>query len=273
MPYIILSACALTALLITRAALGWVAWYPITPEVAYAQTIGKRQINADVFDWAARGGNTMLVLADGIGTGARGRAAALAAADSVVRTFEIQDASVNPTYFFRQAFHNANESVLRCVPDGTAGANVLCVLIADGLLYYALAGNCRASVFRKSELIPLSEGQTLDTLARNAFKKRIISREEARSVHGERRIYNYVGKYGFKEPEISELPVRLKPGDCVALMTDGVYEFCPEPELESILRTRRGCRYKAEAAISLLERRDDPQQDNATIVLARFGRR
>jgi serine/threonine protein phosphatase PrpC len=271
MPYIILSGCALAALLIARAALGGAAWYPSAPEVAFAQTIGKRQINADVFDWAARGGNTVLVLADGIGTGAKGRAAALAATDSVVRTFEIQGLSVNPAYFFRQAFHNANESVLRYVPDGTAGANMLCVLISGGLLYYALAGNCKTSVFRKSELIPLSEGQTIDALARNAFKKRTLSREEARAVHEERRVYNYVGKYGFKEPEMSNVPVRLKPGDCVVLTTDGVHEFCPIPDLENVLRTGRGCRYKAEAAINLLDRRDDPQQDNATVVLARFG--
>ena len=272
MPYIILSGCAFAALLITRAALG------MTPpsrdlDVAYAQTIGKRQINADVFDWAARGGSTMLVLADGIGSGARGRAAALAAADSIVRAFETRGDPANPAHFFRQAFHTANESVLRHVPDGTAGACVLCAIVADGLLYYALAGGCKASLYRKSELIPLSEGQTLDALARDAFKKRRISRDEARSVHRDRRVYNYVGKDGFKEPETADMPIKLKPGDCVVLMTDGVYEFCPARDLENILKNGRSCRHKAGAVIDLLERRDDPAQDNATVVLARFGRR
>ncbi|MDR2420672.1 MAG: SpoIIE family protein phosphatase [Oscillospiraceae bacterium] len=270
MPYIILSGCAFAALLIARAALG-MTWLPAGPEVARAQTIGKRQINADVFEWSARGSAVLLVLADGIGTGAKGRAAALAAADSAVRTFELQGAS-NPAYFFRLAFHNANEAVLRYVPDGTAGANLLCVLVTEGLLYYALAGNCRVSVFRKSELIPLSEGQTLDALAGSAFRKRAISREEALSVHGTRRVYNYAGRDGFKEPETSDIPVRLKTGDCVVLTTDGVYEFCPAPDLERILKTGRSCRRKADAVIDLLERRGDPQQDNATVVLARFGR-
>jgi serine/threonine protein phosphatase PrpC len=271
MPYIILSGCALVALLIARAALG-VSWLPAGPEVACAQTIGQRQINADVFDWAARDGITLLVLADGIGTGAKGRAAALAAADSVVRTFGIQGISANPAYFFRRAFHNANEAALRYVPDGTAGANILCVLVTDGLLHYALAGNCKVSVFRKSELIPLSDGQTLDALALSAFRRHAISRKEARSVHGQRRVYNYAGRDGFKEPETSDIPVRLKAGDCVVLTTDGVYEFCPAPDLERILKMGQSCRRKADAVIELLERRGDPQQDNATVVLARFGR-
>jgi serine/threonine protein phosphatase PrpC len=144
--------------------------------------------------------------------------------------------------------------------------------MTGGLLYYALAGNCKASVFRGSELIPLSEGQTLDALARSAFKKRTVSREEARSVYGKRRVYNYAGRDGFKAPETTDVPVKLKPGDCVVLTTDGVYESCPEPELERVLRTGRSCRRKADAVIDLLERRGDPQQDNATVVLARSGR-
>jgi serine/threonine protein phosphatase PrpC len=271
MPYLILSWCFFAALLIVRAALGGV-WSPGGLDIAQAQTIGKRQINADVFEWAARGGKTLLVLADGIGTGTRGRTAALAAADSIVRTFELRGLLENPAYFFRQAFHNANEAVLRYVPDGTAGASVLCALVADGSLYYALAGNCKAAVFRKSELIPLSEGQTIDVLARDAFKKQLIGREDARAVYGERRVYNYVGKDNFKELEIFDIPVRLKPRDCVVMMTDGLYEFCPTPQLECILKTNRSCRHKAAAAINLLNEKGDPQQDNASIVLAQIGR-
>ena len=241
-------------------------------EIAHSQIIGRREINADVFEWAVRQGKTLLAVADGIGTGTRGRTAALSATDSIVRTFELQGLVANPAYFFKQAFHNANEAVLRYVPDGTAGANVLCALVFGGALYYALAGNCKAAVFRRGRLIPLSEGQTLDVLARNAFKRQEIKREDARTVYNERQVYNYVGKDDFKELEMFDVPVALKRGDILALMTDGVYDFCPPLDLERILRSGRTCKQKAQTVMDLITQMNNPQQDNATIMLARVNR-
>ena len=267
MPYIIVSGCALIALLILRLAVVGRVRPQSRLEIAHAQIIGRREIQADVFEWSVRQGKTLLIVADGIGTGTRGRTAALAASDSIARTFELEGLLANPAHFFRHAFHTANEAVLRYVPDGTAGANALCAMVDDGILYYALAGNCKAAVFRGGALIPLSEGQTLDVLARNAFKRQEIKREEAQTVYLERRVYNYLGKDDFKELEMFDVPVILKSDDCIILMTDGVYDFCPSLDLENILRTRRGSQWKADAVMNLLKQQDNPQQDNATIVL------
>jgi len=53
-------------------------------------------------------------------------------------------------------------------------------MVSDGILSYALAGNCKVSVFRKGELIPLSEGQTLDVLAKSAFKQSALTIDKTR---------------------------------------------------------------------------------------------
>ena len=271
MPYCIMLACLLAALFIVRASIGRLEPQPGL-EVAHAQAIGRREINADVFDWSVGKGSTMLVLADGIGAGTRGRTAALAATGSVARSFELRYLLENPAYFFRQAFHNANETVLRYIPDGNAGTNLLCALVTGNKLYYALAGNCKASVFRKGVLIPLSDGQTLDVLARKAFKRHEIRRADARMVYHDRRVYNYIGKDDFHELELFDVPVQLKLGDCLVLMTDGVYDFCPQQDLVNILRTGTDCNSKVQAVINRLRELNDPHQDNATIVLARVNR-
>jgi serine/threonine protein phosphatase PrpC len=269
-PYIIVSGCGLIALLILRLAVG--SPLPrLVLEIAHAGYIGRRQIYADAFEWSVRSEKTLLVLADGIGAGTKGRAAALAATDVTIRAFDVQN-TLNPAYFFKQAYQNAGGVVWEYVPDGTAGANLLCVLVDGSLLYYALAGNCSLSVFRKKTLIQLSKGQTLDVLARSAFRNSEISREDARTAAGERRVYNYVGKDGFRDPEMTDAPVALKRGDYLVMMTDGVYEYCPQLDLENILAARADCRSKAEAVIELLKRKNDSEQDNATIVVARVNR-
>jgi serine/threonine protein phosphatase PrpC len=269
MPYIIISGCALLALLILRVAVIGRVGPGSDLEIAHAQLTGRREINADVFNWSVRDGKTLLALADGIGTGTRGRTAALAASDSVTRTFELQGLLGNPAYFFRHAFQSANESALFYVPDGTAGVSLLCALISEGTLYYALAGNCKAAVLRAGALIPLSEGQTLDVLALGAFKRQEIRREDAKAAYMERRVYNYVGRDNFRELEMFDAPVRLRRGDCVVLMTHGVFGFCPELDLERILLSRHSVRRKAQDVTQLLQSLDHPEQDNATIVLAK----
>lgn len=271
MTQLILSGSVLLALLILRAAVGGLE-SPQSLRVAHAQIIGNRQIQADVFEWSMKQSGTLLIVADGIGTETKGRTAALAASDSIVRTYELADNFVNPSYFFRQAYHHANDAVFRYIPDGTAGASVLSVLIRQGVLYYALAGNCRAAVFRRGNLIPLSEGQTLDVLARNAFKRSELKREDARVAYKERRVYNYVGRDGFKDLEMFDVPVKLKRKDCIVLMTDGVYDFCPQMDMEQILKKRMSGEKKAQAIMDFLENRNHPQSDNATIVLARVNR-
>jgi serine/threonine protein phosphatase PrpC len=271
MPYIIVSGCVLVALLIMRASLGRPEPLPGL-EVAHAQISGERQINADVFDWSLRHGKTLLVLAEGIGAGTRGRTAALSVADSITRAFDLRGLSENTTYFFQQAFRGANETVLFYIPDGNAGANVLCAVIAGNTLNYALAGNCRIAVFRRGELIPLSDGQTLDILARKAFKRNKLRRDDARTVYDERKVYNFVGKDDFRALEMPDMPVALKQGDCIVLMTDGVYDFCPAQDIERILRSRKSCQKQAEEVMDLLTHGHYPRQDNATIVLARVNR-
>jgi len=272
MPYIIISGSLIIAMIIIRVAIvGRVEPLPGL-EIAHAQSIGNREIMADAFQWAVSRDKTLLILADGIGSGTRGRTAALSATDSMARTFELQGLTTNPAYFFKQAFQNANEAVLRYIPDSTAGASLLGVFVSDGTLYYALAGSCKIMVFRNGELISLSEGQTLDVLAKDAYRKKEISREEAIIAAQERRLYNFVGKDDFKAMETSDIPVRLKEGDYIVLMTAGVYDFCPTLDLESILRERGNVRNKAQNIIDVIISRGDPEQDNATVVLAKVNR-
>jgi serine/threonine protein phosphatase PrpC len=268
---IILLASILLALFIIRFAAGSLE-SPQKLKTAHTQSIGNREIQSDVFDWSMKRFGTLFVVADGIGTETKGRTAALAATDSIVRTFELADNFVNPSYFFRQAFRNANEAVLRYIPDGTAGASVLCVLIRQGMLYYALVGNCRISILRRKELIQLSEGQTFDVLVKNAFKRNEICRDEAKTVYNKRSVYNYIGKDNFKDLEMFDVPVKLKRKDCIVLMSDGIYEFLPHLDLVRILNRRTDNENKVRSIIAFLERKNDPQSDNATIVLSSVNR-
>jgi len=270
MPYLIVGAALLLSLLILRAALGNVSGIARL-ESGFSKTLGNRQINADEYDWAHYQNETLLTLADGKGPGTKGQTAARVAVHIMSRVFELTGTGQNPAFFFRNSYNGVNSTILRYVPDSTAGASLLCAVVKDGLLYYALAGNCKISVYRKGELYELSEGHTIDVLARRAFLRHKITRLDALEAVKESRLYNFVGKDGFRDLEMFEEPVKLKQGDIIVLMTDGVYDFCTSRQIEEILMTRGSCEKMARQITNLLDCANHPEQDNASVILARVN--
>ena len=270
MAFLIVSCGLLIALVIVRAALGNVSGvYKL--EFGFSQTPGNRQINADEIDWAYHDDETFFAVADGIGPGDKAKTAARVAVHIISRVFEQTGVGGNPAYFFMNGFRGANSTILRYIPDSTAGASLLCAAVKDNLLYYALAGNCKISVFRGGELYDLSEGQTFDVLARRAFQRREITRIDALEAVKESRIYNFVGKDGFLDLEMFDTPVTLKRGDVILLMTDGIYEFCETGTLSAILSSRDSCRVMAKKITDNLDRNNHPEQDNASLIVARVN--
>lgn len=266
MPYLVIAGCLLAALLIVRIALGNIG---SRTGVGMAQTTGMREIQADTGSFSWYGDEMLLLVADGIGSGEKGRAAAQVAINTVTRQFEAAGAGQNPVYFFRSAFQAANASVLRHIPDATAGACLLAAVIKGGLLHYALAGNCVLSVFRNGHIYPISEGQTINTLAKKAFRQKKITREEALEVMRERRAYNFIGRDGFRELEQDGTPVRLRHGDLILLFSDGVEEALAPKELMDLLRGGGSCEDKAVRLMRAIDHKRLKEQDNATAVIAK----
>ena len=270
MGYLIVFIGLLVALVIIRAALGDTSGV-LKLEFGFATTPGNREVNADMIDWAYFEDEIFFALADGVGPGDKAHTAASVAVHIVSRVFEQTGAAGNPAYFFMNGFKGANSTILRYIPDGTAGASLLCATIRDNILYYALAGNCQISVFRSGELCELSEGHTFDVLARKAFIRKEIPRVDALEAANTRRLYNFVGKDGFKDLEMFDTPISLMRGDIILLMTDGVYEFCQSMDMVNIISTKGSCQAIAQRVIDKIDRRNHPEQDNASIIVARVN--
>ena len=273
MVYFLLSVSLLVSLLIIRISLGNVAGIAKI-DLGFSKTTGKRQVNADKMDWAYYDEQLLLAISDGIGSGDKAIKAAEIAVHLISRTFEQTGGGGNPAYFFMNCFKSINSTILRYMPDSKAGASLLSVIIKDKLLYYALAGNCKVLVFRKKKLYNLSEGQTFDVLVRRAFQRKKITRLDALEAVKESRLYNFVGKDGFRDLEMFDTPVSLIKGDIVLLMTDGVFDFCDNLEIERILiKKHRWSSGKAIARtiIDNLDKKDHLEQDNATVIVAKIN--
>lgn len=239
------------------------------PQEAVCQTVGSREIQSDRAQiWTSRAG-TMAVLADGIGRENTGMICAQIAVDTILDRFEPYQLLNNPDYFFKTAFYEANRRIYNTIGERKGGACAGAVFIdADSFyLHYAVAGNIRIALLRGEELIPLSKGQTLDVLAARAYEKGKISRQDAIWSTEEKRIWNYLGQDGFHEIEICEVPVRLKQGDKVLMLSKGIFEELSWREMEDILIDDSSVQELAERLVWAAEQTDDPEKDNGSVIL------
>lgn len=238
-------------------------------DIGKSMTIGTRQVQEDNYLTMATNAGVLAVLADGMGRQFGGRIASRVAVETFGELFKDYNAFDNPQYYFRKAFKMANRQILEAIEEHRGGASVAAAMVRDGKLYYALVGDVKIAVFRDGDLIPVSEGHTIDMLAQREFRRGKITRQEAVALLDRHRLYNYVGQDDFTDIELFDTPLALRAGDIVALMSDGIYNCVPWKELEAVLGGRGDCQKKAFAAVEQVNASADEQKDNASIVLVR----
>lgn len=238
-----------------------------TSGVGIGQTNGRKEIQADFALTYTNEAGTMAVLADGIGSQNTGKLCAQLAADTIMDRYEPYHVLNNPDYFFKSTFAEANRRIQMTIGERRGGASLAAVFINSHYLYYAIAGNVRIALKRGEELIPLSRGQTLDVLAADAYENGSISRQEAIWSMDEKRVWNYLGMDGFREIELCEKPVQLKPGDMILIASKGIFEELSWGEMEDILLNGTSVQEQADAMVRKAESKSNPEMDNGSVLL------
>lgn len=200
-----------------------------------AQTTGNKEIQADDFAVKISNAGKLAVLADGIGKENTGKVCASLAVKEFMDAFSLYRSLQNPGYFFERTMYGLHRSMQKVLEERQGGASVGVVFLAEGNLYYAMAGQVKIALFRGGELIPLCECQTVDVLAKRAYQKGKLGRQETIWSLKDKNLWNYVGKDGFCQMELCEVPVQLRKGDLAVMMTKGIYEEVPFAEIERIL--------------------------------------
>lgn len=233
-----------------------------------AQTTGNREIQADALEIRITAAGKLAVLADGIGKENTGKVCASLAVKEFVEAFSLYRSLNNPRYFFERTMYGLHRSMQKVLEERQGGASVGVVLLAEEKLYYAMAGQVKIALFRGGDLILLCESQTVDVLAQRAYQKGKISRQETIWSLKDKKLWNYVGKDGFCQMEAGEVPVQLKRGDLVVMMTKGIYEETPFAEMERILEdgmlTAQG---KADKIVQCADKSAAQDKENGSIMV------
>lgn len=235
--------------------------------IGISQTSGRKEVQADVVQAFANPAGMLGVLADGIGRANTGKVCAQLAADTILDRFEIYKTLNNPNYFFKSTFFEANSRIQKTIGERRGGSSMAAVFIKERYLHYAVAGNVRIALVRNKEVIPLSQGQTLDVLAAQAYHEGRITRQEAVWSMEEKRLWNYLGRDGFREVEICDKPVFLKTGDQILVISKGIFEELSWGEIEDILQETETAQVLADKMVRAAEAKSSPDMDNGSVLL------
>ncbi len=187
--------------------------------------IGKRASNQDRTAYCYSREALLMVVADGMGGHLHGELAAHIAAESITEDFKraASPSLTNPALFLSQAFARAHRAIVayaddRGMPEAPRTTCVACVA-QDKIAYWAHAGDSRLYLIRGERLL----AQTRDhSRVQRMIDQGLIDAAEAATHPARNRVFSCLG--GSHQPQIELSPkTPLKPGDVIALCSDGVW--------------------------------------------------
>lgn len=236
-------------------------------EIGAASALGSNNVQQDYFGVKKNGGAILMLLADGAGQ--YGEFAAKMAVDTFRELFEDENATLQPQYFFKRAANAANKKIISTLGERQGESSIAAVMINSSQLFYTLVGNSKIAIFRDGDLIPISEGQTVDVLAWHAYTEGKISKQETLALLNEHRRYNVLGQDSFQEIEIFDKPLTLEKNDTVIIMSEGIFNVLRWVDMEQILSQNNPVQMLANNFIQAVKRSPQVHKDNATVIICR----
>jgi protein phosphatase len=204
-------------------------------------------------------GSVLLAVADGAGGEAEGERAAEIARESLT-SFDpgSTDITARIVESMRAADQRIVEIVTRQPELKGMGTTMTAAFFREGTVYWAHVGDSRLYLFRKGELVQLTED---DTMAGFLVTEGEISKEDAWVHPGRNMLFECIGCGEF-EAETGDFA--LYESDLLLLTTDGLHDKIIEETMLAILKTEWELKDKLEALIAAAL--EASGKDNATVV-------
>ncbi len=280
-PVWICAAAALVALIAfavilpARRRRGASAKNPRLPMIANIHGLGKRDSQQDAFAVSSFSDQTLCakkgvlaILADGMGGLSYGAEISGIVVKTMMDGFAGGRGSAPPREELMALLRLADQKVADFLAErsgGTGGSTLVAALIKDGRMDFVSVGDSRLCLVRGGEISTLNRihnyGAELDELA----KKGVYSPQYAAAHPKRAALTSFIGIRDLQKIDCGESPVKLRKGDRLILMSDGVFNALDD---EKIL----GCmKQDVYASAQCLEQsilaHNDSEQDNYTAIL------
>ena len=247
---------------------------PASVSCGMAQTIGKRGQQQDSLycsNWKDPGvlltRGLLAAVADGIGGLEDGNLASMNAMQAIRATFLEGSPGDPPSDRLLACAAAAQKSVVKLTETSNCGSTLVSVLITGRTMHLLSIGDSRIYLYRAGALLQLNREHILRR--ENEEKEALYGTGETLTRKRAGALTSYLGKSNLTQIDRTLQPMKLLPGDRIALMSDGVFNVLSEQEIVNHLR--KDPEAAAREMIQDVDLHDHPSQDNATVVVIGIG--
>ncbi|MBR2877255.1 MAG: serine/threonine-protein phosphatase [Clostridia bacterium] len=212
-------------------------------DLAVIKVLGNRAEQQDSFGYLLPDSECVVVVADGMGGLNSGDIASKSAVNTVLREFKSASPILNPLDFLYETTSTANEEICNLrKDDGSslgAGTTMVAVLVKDNSINWNSVGDSRAYLWRNGELVQLTKDQNYKTVLDKQIVSGIISAQEyQQEISRGEALVSYLGMDAECLIDRNLSPLKLRSGDKVILMSDGLYRLVSDNEILEILNSK-----------------------------------
>ena len=235
--------------------------------VCQESRLGRRKTNQDRAIYRYTREALLMVVADGMGGHANGEIAAEVAAGFIAEAFgrEANPKLGHPFIFLSQILSGAHQAIVDAarssgLAEPPRTTCVVCV-VQDGAAFWAHSGDSRLYLLRNGEILTRTRDHSK---VQFLIDQGLISEEEAKTHRDRNQVLSCLG--GERSPQVTcSRKTPLKPGDVLALCTDGAWASLAGDELARTL-CNADVMTEVPAFLDRTEAAAGPGGDNATII-------
>ena len=237
--------------------------------------VGNREMQQDSFGISDVANMNVLnekgflaVVADGMGGLADGNKVSQNVVVSMLEGFDESPASEIPSSKLLKLVVDANDSSMKLIGEdnaGKSGSTVVATLIKDNCLSWISVGDSHIYAYRDGKLAKLNHDHNYGAELDIQVARGEMSVEEAMSNPQRNALSSYIGMGNLELVDQSEQPIKLRKGDRILLMSDGVFGTLGD---ELICKLMNRPIKEASMAINYeILKMNNPKQDNYTCIL------
>ncbi len=237
--------------------------------VGKLHNIGRRKGQQDSLGLTEYNGGTLAVVADGMG----GLADGDRVSQKIVMTL-LQDSTKlsggSPDNKLYEMVAHANREVNKMLgPEGLykSGSTLLAVMAEKDGFHWAAVGDSHIYLFRAGKLLLMNREHVYEAeLIQKAINGE-NSFAEVKTNPKKGGLTSFIGMGNLKYIDGSIDKVTSGEGDWILLMSDGVFNTVPEPDMCRLLNEAPSAKVAAERLEQEVLRRQNPKQDNFTAII------
>lgn len=234
--------------------------------------IGSRRNQQDTMGTASTSLGFLAVVSDGMGGLSDGEKVSQKAVQGMLQAAGQASVSGDENPLFMM-LSEANEQVLKMLGPNQiykSGATLLAVLVNNGRFHWAAVGDSRIYLYCAGHLFQINR--------EHIYKQQLIGEAVNKNISFSRvntdpqrdRLVSFLGMGELKWVDGSLRPVKLKQGDKLLLMSDGIFNTISEDEIIRILESTGNAADAAARMEQQVLAAGNPKQDNFTCVILDF---